>query len=142
MPQLDTVGQRINYIRTEKGLTLERLADLAGLSKSFLWEVERDRSGISGKRLLQVANALGASLDYLLRGEPTPSEYQPQSIEMPRMLSEVAEELGLTHRQTMMLLDIERSIVARRGSQAGGKKSKEEWRSLYMAVRMFLEEPK
>ena len=54
MPQQDTVGQRINYIRTQMGLTLEALADRSGMSKSFLWEVEQDRSGISGSRLLQV----------------------------------------------------------------------------------------
>ena len=142
MPQLDTVGQRINYIRTERGLTLERLADLAGLSKSFLWDVEQDRSGISGRRLLQVANALGASLDYLLRGEPVPKGYEPQSVEVPRSLGELAEELGLGYRQTMMLLDIERSIVARRGTRTQSFRSKEDWRSLYDAVSTFLEESK
>ena len=68
MPQLDTVGQRINHIRNEMGLTLEALADRSGLSKSFIWEVEQDRSGISGRRLLQVADALNASVEYLLRG--------------------------------------------------------------------------
>ena len=60
MPQLDTVGRRLNHVRVERGFTLEGLANRAGLSKSFLWEVEHDRSGISGRRLLQVANALGA----------------------------------------------------------------------------------
>ena len=55
MPELDTLGQRLNYIRTQMGLTLEALAGRSGLSKSFLWEVEQDRSGISGRRLLQVA---------------------------------------------------------------------------------------
>ena len=142
MSQPDTVGRRINYRRTERGLTLEGLAKLAGLSKSFLWEVEQDRSGISGRRLLQVANALGASVDYLLRGEPVPQDYEPQSIEVPRSLGELAEELGLGYRQTMMLLDIDRSIVARRVSRPHGMKSKEDWRSLYDAVSTFLEELK
>ena len=140
MPQLDTVGQRINHIRSEKGLTLEKLANQSGLSKSFLWEVERDRSGISGRRLLQVANALGASLDYLLRGEPTPKEYEPQSIEVPHSLGQLAQELGLGYRQTMMLLEIERSIVARRGGGPQRTRSKDEWRSLYEAVSPFLED--
>ena len=140
MPRLDTVGQRINYIRTEQGLTLEKLADQAGLSKSFLWGVEQDRSGISGRRLLQVANALGASLDFLLRGEPSPQEYEPQSIEIPSSLGEFAEELGLSYRQTMMLLDIERSIVARRGGQRRAIRNKDDWRTLHDAVKDFLEE--
>ena len=142
MPQLDTVGQRVNHIRTQMGLTLEALADRSSLSKSFLWEVEQDRSGISGRRLLQVADALSASVEFLLRGGAAPKEYEPQSIEIPRSLSELAEEVGLTYRQTMTLLDIERSIVARRGGGPRGTKGKEDWRSLYLAVNPFLEEAK
>ena len=140
MPQLDTVGQRINHIRSERGLTLEKLANLSGLSKSFVWEVEQDRSGISGRRLLQVANVLGASLDYLLRGAPVPKEYELQPIEVPHNLGDLAQELGLGYRQTMMLLEIERSIVARRGGGPQGTRSKDEWRSLYDAVNPFLDD--
>ena len=142
MPQQDTVGQRINYIRTQMGLTLEALADRSGMSKSFLWEVEQDRSGISGSRLLQVADALNASVEYLLRGGSAPKEYEPPSIEVPRSLSEVAEEEGLTYRQTMTLLAIDQSIVARRGGPPRATKAKEHWRTLYRAVKPFLEEAK
>ena len=138
MSHSDTVGRRIKHVRTEKGFTLEKLAELAGLSKSFLWEVEQNRSGISGGRLLQIANALGTSVDYLLRGDPVPKEYESQSIEVPRNLGEIAEELGLGYRQTMLLLDIDRSLVARHVSRTQGMKSKEEWRSLYDAVSSFL----
>ena len=142
MPQLDTVGQRIKYIRTQMGLTLESLADRSGLSKSFLWEIEQDRSGISGRRLLQLADALNASVEYLLRGGSAPKEYEPPSIEIPRSLGELAEEEGLTYRQMMTLLEIERSIVARRGGGPRAAKAKEDWRSLYLAVKPFLEEAK
>lgn len=140
MPQLDTVGQRINYIRNEMGLTLEALADRSGLSKSFIWEVEQDRSGISGRRLLQVADALNASVEFLLRGGPAPKEHEPSAIEVPRSLGELAEEEGLTYRQMMTLIEIEQSIVARRGGSPRAGKTKGEWRSLYQAVRPFLEE--
>ena len=138
--QEESVGQRINYVRTERRLTLEGLAQRAGLSKSFLWEVENDRSGISGSRLLQVAEALGASVDYLLKGGPAPRDEAPQSVDIPTELSEVAEELGLSFRQTRILLDVDRSIVARRGNRAGTRKNKEAWRSLYEAVSPFMEE--
>ena len=124
MLQQDTVGRRISYVRAERGLTLGKLAVRAGLSKSFLWEVEHDRSGISGKKLLQVANVLGASVDYLLRGAPVSPEYKPPTVEVPRGLSEVAEDLRLSYRNTMMLLDIERSIVARRGGRPQSRRVK------------------
>ena len=140
--QPETVGQRINYVRTQQGLTLEGLAQRAGLSKSFLWEVEHDRSGISGNRLLQMADVLGASVDYLLRGGSSPEIDEPRSVEIPTELSEVAEELGLSFRQTRTLLDVDRSIVARRGSRAGARKNKDAWRSLYEAVSPFMEDAK
>lgn len=141
MPQLDTVGKRINYIRKEMGLTLEALAERSGLSRSFIWEIEQDRSGISGRRLLQVADALNASVEYLLRGG-TPKEYEPSSIEVPRSLGELAEEEGLTYRQTMTLLAIEQSIVARRGGRPQATKAKEDWRFLYQRVKPLLEDTK
>ncbi len=129
--QTETVGQRINYVRTQQGLTLERLAQQAGLSKSFLWEVEQDRSGISGKRLLQVADALSASIEYLLRGGSTVETEKPRSIEIPTELSEVAQELGLSYQQTLALLQVDRTIVAYRSGKRRGRKNKEDWRSLY-----------
>ena len=140
--QPETVGQRISYVRTQQGLTLEGLAQRAGLSKSFLWEVEHDRSGISGNRLLQMADVLGASVDYLLRGGSSPEIDESRSVEIPTELSEVAEELGLSFRHTRILLDVDRSIVARRGSRAGARKNKDAWRSLYEAVSPFMEDAK
>ena len=138
MPDLNTIGQRINYVRTQQGFTLERLAERAGVSKSFIWEVEHDRSGISGNRLLQVADALGASVDYLLRGASATETGEARPVEIPAELSELAEEMGLTFRETRTLLDVERSIVARRGGGPGGRKSKDAWRSLYDAVSPFM----
>ena len=138
--QTATVGQRINYVRTQQKLSLEQLARRTGLSKSFLWEVERDRSGISASRLLQVADALGASVEYLLRGGSTPEIEEARTLEIPPGLSELAEELGLTFRQTRILLDVDRSIVARRGGGTSGRKHKGAWRSLYEAVNPFIED--
>lgn len=140
MPNKDTVGQRLQYVRTEQGLTLDQLAKRAGLSKSFLWEVEHDNSGISGERLLRVANVLGASLEFLLRGEPVPEEFQPQKIEIPRELGELAEELDLTYSETIAILGVDRSIVAHRRSERRERKSVDAWRALYESVKQHLEE--
>jgi transcriptional regulator with XRE-family HTH domain len=141
MPKSESIGQRLQYVRTKKGFTLEQLAEKAGISKSFLWGVEHDNSGISGEKLLRVANALDASLDFLLRGEPAPENYEgPPTVEIPRELSEMAEELGLKYRQTIALLEIQKSIVARRSAKPAFRKSKDDWRKLYEGVKDFLEE--
>lgn len=136
----ETVGQRINYIRKEREYTLDYLAERAGVSKSFLWEVENDRSGISSERLLRVANALEATLDFLLKGQPAPENYRTPAIEIPVELSELAEELSLTYKQTLTLLEISSSIVARRSTKKREQKTKTDWQTLYEGVRQFLEE--
>jgi transcriptional regulator with XRE-family HTH domain len=116
---------------------LEQLADKAEISKSFLWEVEQG-SDISGERLLRVANVLGASLDYLLRGEPAPG-FKPTSVEIPADLHAFAEELGLSYRKTVALLDIARSVKTHRRDERVVK-DREYWRRLFESVKDFLEE--
>lgn len=136
----ESVGQRINYIRKHKAYTLDYLAKRAGVSKSFLWEVENNRSGMSGERLLRVANALEASLEFLLRGQAAPENYRAPSIEIPVELSELAEELSLTYKQTLTLLEISSSIVARRSTKSREQQTTDDWRNLYKGVQQFLEE--
>ena len=140
MAEPGTVGERLRHVRTQRGLSLDALANQSGVSKSFLWGVENDKSGISGERLLQVANVLGASLDYLLKGERTPGMEQPRSVEIPRELGELAEERHLTYRQTLALLEINGSIVARRRGGGRPQMTKHDWERLYEGVESFLED--
>lgn len=140
--KLVSVGERIKFIRTQKKLTLEQLADKAEISKSFLWDVENDRSDIGGEKLLRVANVLGASLDYLLRGEPISESAKPSIIEIPVELSDYAEEKCLSYQQTLLLLEIDNSIMARRSTKRKDSKTKEYWQELYEGVKPFLGERK
>jgi transcriptional regulator with XRE-family HTH domain len=133
-----SVGGRIRLVRTKHGWTLEQLAEKAGISKSFLWEVERG-SDIGGERLLRVANALGASLDYLMRGVPTEEEFKPSTVEIPAEVNALAHEAGLTYRQTVALLEIDRSVMAHR-RDVRQVRDKAYWERLYEAVKPFLEE--
>ena len=130
------VGGRIRHVRIQRGLTLEQLAEKSEISKSFLWDVEQG-SGISGERLLRVANALGASLDYLMRGEAV-SEFKPSSVEIPVELHALAEEMGLSYRKTVAVLDVDRSIKTHRRDERVVK-DKEYWRRLFDSVKDFLE---
>lgn len=132
-------GGRIREIRNRRGLTLERLADRARISKSFLWEVEQDRSDISGMKLLRVANVLGASIDYLLKGTPVPQVEKPSSVQIPAEVDELAKEEGLSYRQTVALLGVDHSVMAHR-RDIREERTKEYWRRLYEQIRPFLEE--
>ncbi len=55
------IGKRIASLRDEKGWTTNRLANLCGLSQSFLRSVELGEKGISVDSLLLVCAALEIS---------------------------------------------------------------------------------
>lgn len=56
----------LKQIRKEKGLTVQQLADLAGLSKRTVEEAMR-RDTCSVNTAIKLADALGVSLDELCR---------------------------------------------------------------------------
>lgn len=61
------LGDKIRSLRKESGLTLDKLAKAANLSKSYLWELEnRESQSPSAEKLAAIADALGVSADYFL----------------------------------------------------------------------------
>ena len=63
----DHLGDKIRSLRKKKGLTLDKLAKAANLSKSYLWELEnRESQSPSAEKLTAIADALGVSADYFL----------------------------------------------------------------------------
>ncbi len=56
------IGKRITALREVKGWTTNRLANLCGLSQSFLRAVELGEKGISVESLALVCESLGVSL--------------------------------------------------------------------------------
>ncbi|MUK89057.1 helix-turn-helix domain-containing protein [Ornithinibacillus sp. L9] len=71
------IGKRINKIRLDKGYSLALLAEMSGVSKSYLSYLERDlRTNPSLQVLTRIAQALGCSLEYLLGDEMIAVEKQ------------------------------------------------------------------
>jgi len=62
---------RIKGIRKERGLTQEQLADKTGLSWNFIAKIETDNATISLQTLVNIANTLETSIDYLLLNDTT-----------------------------------------------------------------------
>ena len=61
------LGQKIRALRKKRGYSLDRLAQLTGSSKSWIWELEsREVLRPSGEKVAQIAAALGVTSDYLL----------------------------------------------------------------------------
>lgn len=64
-----TIGGRIRAERERLGLSREAFAENAGISASFVNEIERGRSGMSSESLASVSKVLGVSIDYLIFGD-------------------------------------------------------------------------
>jgi transcriptional regulator with XRE-family HTH domain len=71
------VGQRLRAIRVARRRTLKEVADRAGLSESFLSQVERGRASASIASLQRIAEGLGVTMADL---------FQPSSLAEPRVL--------------------------------------------------------
>ncbi|MBK9154350.1 MAG: helix-turn-helix transcriptional regulator [Chloracidobacterium sp.] len=129
-----TTGDRIREIREAKGLTQDQLSELAGLSKGFLSDVEHNNKNLSSQGLLRIANALGASVDYLLRGE-TQEFSNNKEIVIPPYLSEAAEDLGLSYSETLELLNAQQSVIARRSKKSVKELSVKDWKNFHEAIK-------
>ena len=68
------VGERLRDIRRHRRATLKTIADRAGVSESFLSQVERGRASASIASLRRIAGALGVSVADLFEpgGPPEP----------------------------------------------------------------------
>lgn len=132
-----TLGERIADLRTRKGMLQKDLAERAAISVGFLSEVENDRRTPGAEVLLRIADALGASLDYLLRGEEARPEPKPLTI--PPALQEAAEERNWSYSVTASLLRAQSAVLFRRTPTGRGEEqprdwSKDDWFRLYEAL--------
>lgn len=66
------VGEHIQRLRSERGMTLDDLSRTAGVSKSMLSDIERDKANPTIAVAWRLTNALGVSLDYLFAQQNAP----------------------------------------------------------------------
>lgn len=100
------VGERIKLRREEAGLSLNALAHQAGVSKGYLWSLEKGEPSArpSGDTLYRIAEALGTTMSDLL-GRRLLSQAQPQ-VEISESLRDFAKREGLTPRDVQMLASV------------------------------------
>ncbi len=135
MEKTSTIGGRVAFLREKRKWTQKRLAQEAGISITFLSEIENDKRTMGSEVLLNIADALGATLDYIIKGGTSNAPTQ-ESITVPPELSQAAESEGWTYPRMMTLLDVERSVLARRSKegqvvQPTDKWTKQQWIDLY-----------
>lgn len=75
-------GGRIRDLRRKAALTLQQLADQAGISVGFLSQVERDKATPSLGTLASLAGALGVEVDWFI-ATPRPADQVTRAGERP-----------------------------------------------------------
>ncbi len=90
------VGKRITELREAAGITTNRLANLCGLSQSFIRSVELGEKGITVESLRLLCDTLQISLkDFFDVPEETPVAEREQLIHM-------IEGLNVRQRESLM----------------------------------------
>lgn len=70
-PQPPKVGETIQHLRQQRQLSLEELSHMAGVSKSMLSQIERDKANPTIALVWRLANALGVEMQEILGGRGT-----------------------------------------------------------------------
>lgn len=93
------LGKRIREERTKLNLTQEQLAEKVDISTSYVGQIERGERNISLDTLINVANVLGVTIDFLLQDSIT---FQQDNISA--QIDQVITKRTL--KEKVMVLDI------------------------------------
>lgn len=133
------LGRRIKRLRQAQEMTVQDLSKRSTVSAGYLSEIERGLSAVSVDKLMQIAEGLGIGVDSLL-GE-TPEDAAGQVVvHIPAALSAAADQLNLTHRATLTLLQGQRSLTARRSQSEPSEWTVDDWIKFYEQVKDYLPE--
>jgi transcriptional regulator with XRE-family HTH domain len=122
------IGIRIRNFREKAGMSLAELSRKSGISRGYLYQIERGESSPTQDKLLDIAEALGVLVSELI-GEIEGYADLPN---VPESLRQFAEEKNIPYGDVMML-----SRIKYRGQQP---KTKDEWKLLYNVIKGIIDE--
>lgn len=101
---MDTVliGGRVRAARKQHNLKAEDLAERLGIAVESLWHIENGARKTSLQTLMNIADILNVSLDYLAGRTLSPTEI---------LLQDEIDDDSLTDKQRAMLLDAAKHLV-------------------------------
>lgn len=105
------IGERIKCLREQKGYSITKLADLAGVSKSYLSYIERNvQNNPSLQVIAKIAAHLDSNIEYLLGEEllPKPRTDEIMDEEWKSIINSAVEE-GMSKGDFQVLKDLVRS---------------------------------
>ena len=63
---IERIGLNITLLREKRGLTQEKLAELAGLHRAYIGQIERGEKNIGLRNLEKIAKALNVNIRVLV----------------------------------------------------------------------------
>ncbi len=104
------LGVRLRRLREAKKLTLQQVADAAGCTKAYIWELEmKDGQRPSAERVQALAKVLGVTMDDIM-GEPL--QDVPQA--SPEDVSFFREYAGMTEEEKKHYQDVLKMMFSRK----------------------------
>ena len=95
------IGSRIRQFREAKGITTNRLANICGISQSFLRSVERGEKGISVENLQLICDALKIPLSVFFNEEDNEQTLDEELISAVKNLQPVQKRALLDFIRTL-----------------------------------------
>jgi transcriptional regulator with XRE-family HTH domain len=126
-----SLADRLRKLREDKEMSLDDVARQAKISKTYLWELERDAEGVkkpSADVLLRIANALSTTLADLL-SLPT-VQTEGGIIELPPGLTQLQERM--TALGSPLAQDDLRDLAQMKFR--GQPQTADEWQQLYLLL--------
>lgn len=127
-----SLAERIRKIREDKGLSLDEVATKAKISKTYLWELERDTAGTkkpSADVLMRIATALSTTLAHLLSIATV--QVQENAVELPPALLEFRDRMA---KQNSTLSDGDLQDLATMKFRGGQPQTADDWHQLYLLL--------
>jgi XRE family transcriptional regulator, fatty acid utilization regulator len=98
-------GLKLKQLRTEKKLSLQQLADMAGLSVSYLNEIEKGKKYPKAEKIASLAEALDVSYDWLVSLQMGKQLAPIAKLLQSKLLTELPTEVfGIDKAQLLELL--------------------------------------
>jgi XRE family transcriptional regulator of biofilm formation len=105
------IGERIKSLREKKGYSITKLADLAGVSKSYLSYIERNmQNNPSLQVMAKIAAPLDSNIEYLLGEEHLPKIHEEEMLDEEwQLIIKNAVDEGMSKGDFQTLKDLIRS---------------------------------
>lgn len=126
---METFGERMRRLRQQREMSLDDLARKTGISKAYLWKLERKPDANPSIEIARtIAKALGTTVATLV---PTDETSEADSPEIPESLAEAKGRFKMSEQDVLDLAGI-----SFRGQHP---MTAEEWGLLYLQLKQMVD---